>query len=41
MGEKSGVNVGHGITNTKVKEDTNVSSEKVEDDAMEGMVVTK
>ena len=36
MGEKSGVNVGNGITNTKGKEDANVESEKKEDDAMEG-----
>ena len=35
LGEKGGVNVGNGITNTKGKEDTNVASEK-EDDAMEG-----
>ena len=37
-GEKSGVNVGNGITNTKGKEDANVASEKEKDDAM---VVTK
>ena len=37
-GEKSGVNVGSGITNTKGKEDANVASEKEKDDAM---VVTK
>ena len=36
LGEKGGVNVGNGITNTKGKEDTNVASEKEEDDAMEG-----
>ena len=30
------MNVGNGITNTKGKEDTNVASEKEEDDAMEG-----
>ena len=35
LGEKGGVNVSNGITNTKGKEDTNVASEK-EDDAMEG-----
>ena len=37
-GEKSGVNVGNGITNMKGKEDANVASEKEKDDAM---VVTK
>ena len=36
MGEKSGVNVGNGITNTKGKEDANAASEKEEDDVVEG-----
>ena len=35
LGEKTGVSVGNGITNTKGKEDANVASEKEEDDAME------
>ena len=35
LGEKTGVNVGNGITNTKGKGDANVASEKEEDDAME------
>ena len=38
LGEKTGVNGGNGITNTntKGKEDTNVGSEKEDDDAMDG-----
>ena len=36
LGEKTGVSVGNGITNTKGKEDGNAASEKEEDDAMEG-----
>jgi hypothetical protein len=36
LGEKSGVNVGNGNTNTKGKEGSKAASEKEEDDAMEG-----